>query len=269
MSRQRGYTLVELMIALVLGLLVTQAVISIFLSSTRSFRTSAGVSEMQEQGRFATLLTSPVIRQAGYLPDPVRTQTVPTDVFQTALDKQAIRGFNNSAPTIYTGFDSTTVKTATDVLAIAYLGHDAASDTTLKTCLGDAVTSGQMAVNVFYITVANSAGLSSLGCYTNISLPGSALSTGATRNEVLIDGITDLQAVYGVDSDGDRTPNQYFTANLVTDWTQVVSVKLSFTADSASKAVAGTPDSSGDDGVKGGRIRRSFSTTLQIRNRLS
>ena len=50
------------------------------------------------------------------------------------------------------------------------------------------------------------------------------------------------------------------------DWTQVTAVKLTVTVDSADQVNKGAANS---PGVVNGRIRRTFSTVLQIRNRLT
>jgi type IV pilus assembly protein PilW len=261
-----GFSLVELMIALALGLLLTQAIISIFLSSTRTFRTSEGVGQMQEQGRFATLLASPIIRQAGYVPDPINQQREPATVFNPTLGKGAILGFDNTAPALYSGVSAAEVAANTDVIAVAFLGRESTTDTPLKTCLGDPIAETQLAVNVFYVTKPDASGVSSLACYANLGTPTNDLATGVVRNEAIVPGVVDLQARYGLDTDADRVPNRYVVASDVADWTQVVSVQITFTVDSIAKAAAGSPNSAG---VQDGRIRRAFSTTLQIRNRLS
>jgi type IV pilus assembly protein PilW len=49
----------------------------------------------------------------------------------------------------------------------------------------------------------------------------------ATRREELIDGVQDMQIVYGEDLDGDRNADQYVTANNVTDWTRILAVNIS------------------------------------------
>ena len=267
-SKSQGFSLVELMISVTLGLLVISAVISVFLGSRKSFRTSEGVSQMQEEGRFASLLITPIIRQAGYLPDPIFTQTDPTAIFSLALNKTAIRGFNDTSPTIYPGLTSSTVEANTDSIAISFMGKDTATppDTAMKTCLGDDVSATQIAVNVFFISQAGSNGVQSLNCYTNISLVGQALSLGTQRNEPLIAGVSNLQILYGIDTDGDRITNIYSNAAGVADWTQVTAIKLTVTIDSADQVNKGAADTVG---VVNGRIRRNFSTVLQIRNRLT
>lgn len=63
---QSGYSLVELMIALVLGLIVISAVFNTYLGSTRSSRFTDGVQQMQENGRFGITTLQRGIRLAGY-----------------------------------------------------------------------------------------------------------------------------------------------------------------------------------------------------------
>ncbi len=62
----RGVTLVELMIALVIGLILTAGATQIFLGSKETYRTSEALSRVQENGRMALQLLAREIRQADY-----------------------------------------------------------------------------------------------------------------------------------------------------------------------------------------------------------
>lgn len=62
---QRGFTLVELMISMVLGLIVIGAVLSVMLANKRTYRTSTAMSEIQESARSAFELMARDIRQSG------------------------------------------------------------------------------------------------------------------------------------------------------------------------------------------------------------
>jgi len=63
---QRGLTLVELMIALTIGLFLLGAISAIFLSTRNGFDYSNEVARIQETGRFALETISRDIRMAGY-----------------------------------------------------------------------------------------------------------------------------------------------------------------------------------------------------------
>src|SRR6187399_2844810 len=60
----RGFTLVELMVSMVLGLLVVGSVIGVLLANKRSYGTNQGLSQVQESARTAYELLAHDIRQA-------------------------------------------------------------------------------------------------------------------------------------------------------------------------------------------------------------
>lgn len=63
--KQRGFTLVELMVSLVLGLIVIGGVVSVFLSNQQSYRTNQALGEVQDNSRIAFELMARDIRDAG------------------------------------------------------------------------------------------------------------------------------------------------------------------------------------------------------------
>lgn len=64
--KQRGLTIVELMIGLVLGVFLLGGVLQIYLSSNQTYRSTEALSRVQENGRFALDFLLPDIREAGY-----------------------------------------------------------------------------------------------------------------------------------------------------------------------------------------------------------
>lgn len=66
---QRGMSLVELMIAMTLGLILLTALAYFFLGSRQLNRTHDDVSRMQESSRYALEILGKAIRQAGYRTD--------------------------------------------------------------------------------------------------------------------------------------------------------------------------------------------------------
>lgn len=63
--RQDGFTLIELMIALVLGLVVIGGVISVFLAGQRSYATNKAIGDVQDSSRIAFEMMARDIRNAG------------------------------------------------------------------------------------------------------------------------------------------------------------------------------------------------------------
>lgn len=64
-NRSAGFSLIELMIALVLGLMVIGAAFVVFQSNRNSFRATEGINRIQESARVAFELMSADIRSAG------------------------------------------------------------------------------------------------------------------------------------------------------------------------------------------------------------
>ena len=62
---QRGFSLIELMVAMVIGLVVLGAVTGIFLSSQRAYRTTEGLGRVQESMQFGFELMAGDLREAG------------------------------------------------------------------------------------------------------------------------------------------------------------------------------------------------------------
>ncbi|MFI8607372.1 PilW family protein [Pseudomonas sp. NPDC077649] len=65
MRKQRGLSLIELMVAMLLGLIVTGAVLQVFLSSKTTFVMQGNLNRLQENGRFALQYLAQQVRPAG------------------------------------------------------------------------------------------------------------------------------------------------------------------------------------------------------------
>ncbi|MES1930387.1 type 4 fimbrial biogenesis protein PilW [Salinisphaera dokdonensis CL-ES53] len=64
-----GFSLVELMVALVVGLLLLAGVLQILLGNRESFEAQRGLADVQEQGRLASFFIENVIAHAGHRVD--------------------------------------------------------------------------------------------------------------------------------------------------------------------------------------------------------
>ncbi|GAA0693015.1 PilW family protein [Marinobacterium maritimum] len=65
--RQAGFSLIELMIGLTIGLIILLGVVMVYISSIRSQTTSESLARVQESGRFASYFMAREVRQAGYI----------------------------------------------------------------------------------------------------------------------------------------------------------------------------------------------------------
>lgn len=66
LNRQRGLTLIELMVAIVIGLILTAGVLQIFIGSQQTYRFQESLSRIQENGRFALETLARDLRGADY-----------------------------------------------------------------------------------------------------------------------------------------------------------------------------------------------------------
>ena len=91
-------------------------------------------------------------------------------------------------------------------------------------------------------------------------------------DEELIDGIEQMQILYGVDTTGDKFPNQYVTAPNVADMNDVMAVRVmllvrsqddSVTEDFQKYTFNGANSTAADN-----RLRQVFSSTITLRNRV-
>lgn len=65
-ATQAGLSIVEIMVALVLGALLTLGLVQIFTSNSQSFRVNEAVARAQESGRIATDMLARALRNTGY-----------------------------------------------------------------------------------------------------------------------------------------------------------------------------------------------------------
>ncbi len=90
-------------------------------------------------------------------------------------------------------------------------------------------------------------------------------------NVELIEGIEQMQVLYGVDTDNDNFPNQYVVSTAVADMLTVMSVRLMLLVRSDSDGVTEDAQVYNYNGVSttaaDQRLRQVFSTTIALRNR--
>lgn len=88
---QRGFSLVELMIAMLLGLILIAGVVSVFVSSSQTYRLQESLFRVQESGRFALELLRQDLAGAGF-------QDVLPDTAERDLSIVAVRGIAQASP---------------------------------------------------------------------------------------------------------------------------------------------------------------------------
>lgn len=99
--KQQGLTLVELMIAMTIGLLLLGGIIAIMISSRQTYRVNEALSRMQDNARYAFQLMSRDIRMAGYF-GCVGSDVTPTNNLETPTSylwdfSKAIQGYESTS----------------------------------------------------------------------------------------------------------------------------------------------------------------------------
>jgi len=233
-SYQTGMTLIEIMIALLIGAFLLGGVLQIFINSKQTNRMQESLSRLQENGRFALDFLAKDIRIAGYW-----------GCHSAPSPNSDIAGANDNAATgdnIDNGTDTLTIKGAfilspTDTCSVAAnIANSCDSD---NDGVGDVICSTHASSTITY------------------KINNSVLQKDA---DGVVEGIENMQILYGADTDANGTPNYYVAAGTVgLDMAQVVSIRINLTA----RTLENTLTTTGD-----GRIRRNFTSTIAVRNRL-
>ena len=242
--KHSGFTLVEMMIALTLGLVILLVIGTVFVSSNQTFRVQEDNARIQESGRFALEVIGRSIKQAG-LAD------IPFTGFKVAFAGTAVDGSDGGIG-------------VADTLIVQHDGVVGESD-----CEGTAVTAaGNIIQNYFNVDAANA----QLRCDGEISA-APAVPGAAPLGVVLAENVEDLQIQYGIDTVGDQSANQY--VGTPADWGQVITARVCVLvrSDKTNIATAGNNyrDCNGNLAAvpADGRLRRAFSATFNLRNRIN
>jgi type IV pilus assembly protein PilW len=215
-TRQRGFTLVEIMVAMAIGLFLTGALLTIVQTNKAVFANQNLLEQMQDGQRMAMTLMADVIQSAGYFPDPTTNALSGTLVASGAFaNSQAITGlYSAGAPG--------------DTISVRYM--TAPLDNILN-CSGLPNPNPLGGANILYVNqfavVVPAGQPGQLQC--TVTTPA-----GATTY-TLVNGVTNLSVLYGVKTNAGAAGNNvdtYMNATQVTAgnyWQNVISVLISLT----------------------------------------
>lgn len=249
-----GLSLVELMVAMIVGLLIAAGASHVFINTRSNFRFQANMSRMSDSARFGLEFLRRTIRMAAYRGDGL-AEWAEGPLTQAAFGVTALQGADNDVD------PTNSIKDGTDVLTIAYEGS---ADGFIKDCQGGVVPAGVQATSSYAISTTNV-----LQCSID----------GGTTFQPLVDGVENMQVLHGVDSDADGSANRYVTLGSVGSTDNVVSVRVALLLVSADDSLASTIDKRTyqvlDETVYDAltpandrRLRRLVSTTVRLRNRI-
>jgi type IV pilus assembly protein PilW len=203
--RQQGFTLLEILIALTIGLFLLGALLIIVQTNKTVFGNQSKLSQLQDGERMALMMMSDVIQSAGYFPDPtVNTLTSALTAVAPFGSGEAISGTYSVAP-------------PGDQVFVRYM--TAAGDGILN-CSGQSNPTG--GVNTLYVNSFQ-------------VLNGQLVCTMNGTQYNLVSGVTNLSLLYGVKANVAAPANDvdtYMNAQQVTAaglWGNVITVMIQLT----------------------------------------
>ncbi len=232
--KQAGLSLVELMLAMAVGLLLMAFVVQAFVANKATSRFNEGLSEIQEGGRYGIDLLRGEIRMSAYRLDP-----------STPPLANPLGGTDNDGPN------------NSDSLVVSYEGRVAVD----MDCAGNPVAAPGLITNNFNLQVGAN------------NRPALFCSDGAGNDVEILPGVDNLQFEYGVDLSNDGAANVYLPAGAA-DMSRVVSVRVAMllaTEDGVGSNTDNRVYTLLDPDQPVGpfndqRLRRVFSLTVVIRN---
>jgi type IV pilus assembly protein PilW len=216
---QKGFTLIEIMIALTVGLFLMGALLTIVQTNRRVFGEQNQLAQMQDNERMAMTMLGDVIQRAGYFPNPViNTSTTALNAAGPFAVGQSIYGTAVAGP-----LDTIQVRYMTaggdGILNCSGLSNPTGA-------LNDVYVNSFQVVNGQLVCTLNDLNLNTVTQYVLVggtSAPASGLD------------ITNMGVLYGVRVDVTKPGNNvdtYMDAQQVTNaglWNSVITVQVTLT----------------------------------------
>ncbi|USE37535.1 PilW family protein [Endozoicomonas sp. SCSIO W0465] len=207
-NHQKGFSIIEMMLAFIMGLIVAGSALQLMVSNSRSANVNEFIATAQENGRHSLYIMSTEFRKAG---------------FRSGSGVSPIQPFYRGrceGDTICTvdggGTDS-------DRIAIQYEPMPDPNSGQIEDCTGAVVTAGALTADVYFVDQdsANN-NISTLFCRGYDPLTGTPRGSA----QAVVQGVERLQVVYGTAPAGTKMINQYVTASAVADWRQVLGIRV-------------------------------------------
>jgi len=272
-KNQTGLSLIELLIAMLIGLFLLTGIATSYLSSKKNSNARDEFTMLEDNGRLALEIISGVLEHTGYTPpntkvfDPSPFITVDTQVVSE------ICAAGNSVENI--GLFSTRVtqdNALGDAITVAYNGDNRV----FTDCSGGQLPTACQASPIGTTATGGASDMNKI--YNAFYLQGGELHCAGSRDssvQVIADGIENMQFLYGLDTTDDGRVDRYVNAaNVGTFWNSVVTVQVAILVRSAKTVKAQNEQitytlldqsfTAPDDKFQ----RAVFTTTVRIRNTL-
>lgn len=292
MTKQKGFTLIELMITLLLSSTLIAAIGKVFIDSSNSFKKQQSLSYLIQDGRYALEMLAKEFRRTGFLRNPYIAGGTADVIFPSGANifssgitlaaGEYIHGDFNSAGFASDVFDNNRLIFRYQLDDINDLG--AAPDYAASPCTknihlnaGEDPALQKIIVTLYlYVEFSNTTNSPVLYCKAkreNFDAPANNTTLTPTAID-LVSNVEKWLVLYGVDTSGDDFANQYLDANQVTNWSQVKSVRFYLVIGSEDKNVTSRTPSYRIEGrdytvnsPNDKRLYKVLSSTIAFRNR--
>ncbi|MGB2271586.1 MAG: PilW family protein [Pseudomonadales bacterium] len=272
--KQAGFSLIELLIAMGLGLFMLAGIIQVTVGSRQAFDVIHAQSITQESGRFSMNFISHSSRAAGYL-NPGDITTMNGDDYAADLVNLVA---NNAYWVGQNGFDEGAVVVGADTTAATLTDADTTLDSFTFRMEGDSDATRPL-LDCAGVVIDGTPGVfTRMSFYVDTNDQLRCDVAGAS-SVVLVSGVEDMQVLYGV---GDAsTPNRvirYLTASQMTsaDWPYVVVMQIGLMTvsdntplDATGRAYTLLDKTIEASATADGRARQVFTQTIALRSQLS
>ncbi len=217
--RLGGYSLVELLVAMLIALFLLAGLLTIVQSMRNTFSTQSSLAQLEDNERLAMIMMTNVIQDAGYFPNPT-ANTIDTALPPASWPDPLGTGSFLQGQSVAGDSGATAPG---DVFSVRF--QTASGDTNIN-CIGGTNTTG---ANVTYTNTFSIDSNGNLDCTLSIN--------GTAQEPVqLVSGVQDLQVWYGVTTNASASDNNvdtYLTAAEMashpTYWSNVTAVKIRLT----------------------------------------
>ncbi len=217
-ARQAGFTLVEMMVAITIGLVVLFGMTATFVNLKNTFKSQDQLGQLQDNERLALTFLTNSINESGYYPDPKNASTIAASTAPST--SPASPGGAMPAAVGVFGTASSGASTP-ESLQTAYASM---STDGLVSCIGtNYAGAGTVTVrNIYYVDPSTN----SLMCRVLVNGLGSDTMTNGGTPQVLVTGVKTMAVMYGLAPAGTQQVNVYVTPGNVPSWTTVKAVRI-------------------------------------------
>jgi type IV pilus assembly protein PilW len=205
MHRCAGVGLVEMLVALAIGMLVTLASAAMLVTANGDYLHHGATVRLNDGGRYALELIGQALRQAGYADAALPGGAAPAAEEGAGIEGLDARSLTRTGPGIADARAPSV--NGSDVLAVRFGGAGSGSgDGSIVDCAGFAVGATQQGWSIFYVAPGDD-GEAELRCKYRTD-------SGGWSADAVVRGIDSFQVLYGVDTDTpvDGVANRYLNA---------------------------------------------------------